>query len=349
MKKYLLALLFTISAIICLIPYPSKADNYSLTEMQIASVLYNEAGGAGRQSMMYVADVIRNRYVEQRTKYAKYSAGLTYADILFQGAFEGAAPKFANKTAAQLDQMGRNWSKNSGKWEQALKIARDTVSGALPKVAQGANSFNRSHSKSKSIFVDPATDHRFYSQEIGGIRHRSSLMSDDTPVNIDPSSYPQGSTTAPSSPTTSSNSDGSDESGNCLFENMQKLYMESSANDSENDSLCWYCNVVVVLTNSYLNSASNALPSSVSLGKLILQLGFLIWLAYYILQQVSSLSPITPGRMLQEILVMGFKVALAYVAIDSSVQDLIAQYFINPIVGFGLDYGNILFDGLAAT
>lgn len=348
MKKYILALLFVLSAVLWLIPWPSKAESYSLTEMQIASVLYNEAGGAGRQSMMYVADVIRNRYVEQRTKYARYSAGITYADILFQGAFEGAAPKFANKTAEQLDQMGRRWSGNSGKWEQALKIARDAVSGALPKVAQGANSFNRSHAISKSIFVDPATDHRFYNQEIGGIRHRPSLMSDDTPVNIDPSTYPQG-TTAPSSQAASTNSSGEDESGNCLFENMQKLYMDSSANDSDSDSLCWYCNVVIVLTNSYLNAASNALPSSVSLGKLILQIGFLIWLAYYILQQVSSLSPITPGRMLQEILFMGFKVALAYVAIDSSAQDLIAKYFINPIVGFGLDYGNILFDGLAAT
>lgn len=341
MKKYLISLLFLLSLILCLIPSPSKATGYSLTELQIASVLVNEAGGAGKQSMMYVADVIRNRYVEQRTKYPRYSAGITYADILFQGAFEGSAPKFANKSAAELDRMGRAWDRGSGKWETALKIAHDTVTGALPKVAQGANSFNRSHAVSKSIFVDPATDHRFYSQEIGGIRHRPSLMSDDTPVNIDPSTYPDGGT-PPTSPSTSSNSDAQEESGTCRFEEIKRIYLD----ESTDDTLCWYCNVVIVLTNSYLNAANAALPSAVELGKLILQLGFMIWLAYYILQQVSSFTPVTPGRMLQDILFMGFKVALAYVAISSSAKEVITDYFINPIVGFGLDYGMALYEGL---
>jgi len=78
---------------------------------------------------------------------------------------------------------------------------------------------------------------------------------------------------------------------------------------------------------------------------LILRIGFLIWLAFYILQQVSSLAPIAPGKMLQTILVMGFKVALATVAIRSGLP-VIREFFLNPIVGLGVDYGLALFDPL---
>ena len=351
-KKYVTALCFMLSLLLCLIPWPGNAENYSLTEMQIASVLYNEAGGAGKQSMMYVADAIRNRYTEERTKYARYSQGLTYADILFNQRrdrngrvwddFENSPAKFANKTADQLNEMGRRWDGGTGKWEQALQIARQVTTNTLPHLTQGSNSFNTTHPRSKSLFYDDATHHGFYWQELGGIKHNPNLLSDDTQANYDTSGVQHGSTPA-ASQTQTQNSNGAAESGNCLFENMKRIYME----DSQNDDLCWYCNVVIVMTNSFLNAAKNALPSSASLGKVILQWGFIIWLAYYILMQVSSFAPVTPGKMLQEILFMGFKVALAYVAIDSSPQSVIAEYFINPIVGFGLDYGIALYDGLA--
>ena len=125
----------------------------------------------------------------------------------------------------------------------------------------------------------------------------------------------------------------------CSFDEMQKLYMDAG------EDACWYCNVVVILTNAYLKSAGKALGSAKELGKLILKLGFSVWLALYILQQVSSFAPIASSKIIQEILLMSFKVALAYLAVDAA-ETVIVTYFLNPIGQLGIDYGGALFDKL---
>ena len=132
----------------------------------------------------------------------------------------------------------------------------------------------------------------------------------------------------------------------CTMDKMKEMYLQD---DTKVDDNCWYCKVVIVLTSAYLAAAKQALPVSVSLGKLCAKLGFMIWLAYYILLQVSSLAPITPFKMMQEILVMGFKVALVCIVLANEpnlVMNTITTYFINPIVGLGCDYGTALLDGL---
>lgn len=131
----------------------------------------------------------------------------------------------------------------------------------------------------------------------------------------------------------------------CSESEMAKIYMQS---DGEDSSACWYCKVVVILANAYLQAASKAIPSAVGLGKVILKFGFLIWLAYFILQQVSSFAPIKISKVIQDILVMGFKVSLAYFIMDSA-EVFIVNYFIDPIGTFGTDYGSALFDKLHNT
>lgn len=126
---------------------------------------------------------------------------------------------------------------------------------------------------------------------------------------------------------------------NCSLEAMKEMYLE----DGKAEEQCWYCKIVVVMINAFLQAAKAALPAAISLGEIILQLGFLIWLAYYILQQVSSFAPITIGKMLQEILVMGSKVALAWVCIHYSI-DVIREFYINPVFGLGIDYGKAIMD-----
>lgn len=133
-------------------------------------------------------------------------------------------------------------------------------------------------------------------------------------------------------------SEGHENAQMCSMANIQRSY------GADND-FCWYCSVVITMTNAYLKAAGAALPSAIALGKLILQLGFLIWLAYYILQQVSSFNPVQPSKMLQDILVMGFKVALAALAVDAA-NSVIVDYFINPIGELGTDYGMALYDKL---
>lgn len=124
------------------------------------------------------------------------------------------------------------------------------------------------------------------------------------------------------------------EAQKCGIENMQEMYLK----DGDVDKYCWYCKIVIILTNSYLNAASKSLSTSQELAKLILKLGFMIWLAYYILQQVSSFAPIQTGKMLQQILIMGFKVALAMLVIKQG-ETVIRELILNPIMGLGVDYG----------
>ena len=149
------------------------------------------------------------------------------------------------------------------------------------------------------------------------------------------------------------------DSSDCQLDRMTCIYLDKSKckEDSEysaksdapdTEESCWYCKIVIILVNAYLKVAKDALSATIFLGKIVLKAGFLIWLAYYILQQVSSMEQIAPGKMLQEILIMGFKVALAYLILEDGTQ-FISNYYINPIVSAGVDYGNEIFKGMNPT
>lgn len=127
---------------------------------------------------------------------------------------------------------------------------------------------------------------------------------------------------------------------NCKYSELKNKYMEGST--------CWYCMVVGKMTGSYLYAASLVIPTVKTLALMILRYGFLIWLALYILKQVSSLSPITGGKFLQEILIMGFKVLLATMIINNGISFLDA-YIMTPIIDTGIDIGNSIFNEIGTT
>lgn len=111
------------------------------------------------------------------------------------------------------------------------------------------------------------------------------------------------------------------------------------------EKACWFCRVAIVMTNAYLQAANKALPVAQDLGHMIVKLGFAIWLAIYLLQQVSSFSSTSPGKMLQEIIVMGFKCAFANLAISDGIT-FITQFILNPIMITGTDIGTAILNGL---
>lgn len=128
-----------------------------------------------------------------------------------------------------------------------------------------------------------------------------------------------------------------EKSGTCNLTSMESMYQATE----ENTKNCWYCTVVIVMTNAFLQSANSALPVMQQLGKIIVKLGFSIWLAIFILQQISSMGGISTGKMLQEILMMGFKCAFATYAINDGIS-FITKYIINPIMITGTDIGSAL-------
>lgn len=336
--------------------YPASVDaDYSLEQLRIANTLINEAGGLGETGLTYVAEVIRNQYNEQHVKYK--NDRITYSDILYHtwkpgqnSNFENSRDKFANKTKEQLEQMGKNRMKGSKDWQTALDLASKMLKGTLnSNLTKGANAFHACNKKYTTLAAAQACEPKntllainvtpkgfqnqiFYHWELGKFHH---AYDSDVVGAVDP----KYNFSSSSNGKAGSDSDGSRESGSCAMEAMQKMYL---TDDSKVDQYCWYCKIVIVLVNAYLSAANDALAATISLGKMILKLGFLIWLGYYLLQQVSSMKAVTPGKMLQDILVMGFKVALAYAAVGMGTQ-LIRDYYLDPIVGTGVDYGLALF------
>lgn len=141
------------------------------------------------------------------------------------------------------------------------------------------------------------------------------------------------------SPDTSS-ADNIADNSNCKYSELQKKYMDGST--------CWYCLIVGKMTGAYLYAASLVIPTVKTLSLMVLRYGFLIWLALFILKQVSSLSPVSSGKFLQELLIMGFKVLLATLIINNGIPFLNA-YLMTPIIDTGIDIGNSIFNELAGN
>lgn len=335
MKRYILTFVFLIVAVFMLIPLSARADQ-ELTESQIAAFLMKNSNGDDTSSMYLMADVLHNRMLSQQAQGAN---NLNYSDILFQSPdFQG----MGDMKGMQAEQINAAFQDQKS-WDAAKNIARQTVEGNVASNTNGANAFSTTKPVGKNVLYtqklpDGQTVYYYNDPEISKQRiyHDSTLSpepKEDVIEKLEQKERVEREST--------SNTDGSKEAGACKFENMKKVYMD----DSSDAKLCWYCNVVVLLMNAFFTSAAKALPTTVSLGKLLLEIGFLIWLAYFILQQVSSFAPITVGKMMQEILKMGFKVALAYAAVEKA-GPIISFYFINPVLDMGVSYGLELFRGL---
>lgn len=366
MKKIMQNLLLCFIMVTPLFMLPKSAYTYTLTELRIAATIALEAGGSGDRNktpMENVAKVIQERH--------QSNSRVTWSEVLYGGKYWFESSRgFASKNEEELLKYVQN--KAGTNWQYAIQLAQKTVNhGHARLVYNGkvANGFMRNYGGSlgPKLFTD-AIGHDFFNTQLGDQhvaafnRGREALngLSDTSPrqthdwdnavvdknINGATGNYSSGGSSSSSSGSSSRSSPtykpsegrGTEEAKQCSMDNIRQSY------GPDKDS-CWYCNVVIVLTNAYMNAAGKALPSAITLGKLILKLGFLIWLAYYVLQQVSSFAPVTPGKMLQDILVMGFKVALATVAVDAA-NSVIVEFFVNPIGELGTEYGMALYDRL---
>ena len=364
-KKYIAILLGIMSIFVnvTIVCASSELDLYS-----VAATLYGEAGSLEDQGIYMVAETIRNRYnfYNQRKKVDTISL----RDIVIANSQYLGFDKYKSKSLSQLKQEEARLSGQARRnWDRCMNIARQVADGTLTtNYARGAAAFNQdsvranqSTFRTKSVFADPShwlgssrkSPHVF----IGDFQIMSLLSPSGKKLasggfignNNTSGEVPSSSTESAEYPTASSSEmqAGSDDDGSdsaCSLSSMKKKYL--SGGDVK--SACWYCKIVIVLTNAYLKVAAQAIPTAVALGEIILKYGFMVWLAYYILQQVSSMKSITPGKTLQEILVMGCKVAAAS-AILGNALPFISEYFLNPIIGLGTDYGMQILQGIQRT
>lgn len=115
---------------------------------------------------------------------------------------------------------------------------------------------------------------------------------------------------------------------NCDIENMRKMYQ----------SKCYSCVIIKTLMETFLNACSKAYDVTSEAGLKLLVFGSLIWMAFFVMKNVSSLSNVEPGAMVNTLITFLFKVMVAAILISSGLGVLV-KYTINPILTAGADMG----------
>lgn len=119
-----------------------------------------------------------------------------------------------------------------------------------------------------------------------------------------------------------------DDDNSCDIDGMRKQYQ----------SKCYSCVIIKTLLETFLNACSKAYDITSEAGVKLLVLGALVWMAFFVMKNVSSLSNIEPGAMMNTLTVFLFKVMVAYILITSGLGVLV-KYTINPLLTAGADMG----------
>ena len=106
---------------------------------------------------------------------------------------------------------------------------------------------------------------------------------------------------------------------------------------------CHSCKVIKILMSTFINGCSVLEDVSKSAGTTILLFCFMLWIAFFVLQQLGSLKNIEPMDMVNKLLVMFFKVMCTYLVIQAGF-DLLLNYLIVPVLQWGVDFGSIMLD-----
>ncbi len=101
---------------------------------------------------------------------------------------------------------------------------------------------------------------------------------------------------------------------------------------------CYSCIIIKTLITTFMDAASNVQDVTTDAGTKILQLGLMIWLAFFVLKNVTSLTNVEPGSMINTLFTMLFKCFVAYVFITSGITAFM-MYIIEPIMDAGASYG----------
>ena len=126
------------------------------------------------------------------------------------------------------------------------------------------------------------------------------------------------------------------DNGTCNIQSMREQYQSS----------CYSCIVIKTLMETFLNACSKAYDVTSEAGVKLLVWGALIWMAFFVMKNVSSLSSIEPGAMMNTLAVFLFKVMVAYILITSGLGVLI-KYTVNPLLTAGADMGIAFTDAVS--
>jgi len=118
-------------------------------------------------------------------------------------------------------------------------------------------------------------------------------------------------------------------------------------NEMVNDYMgtCYSCVIVSILISTFMDAVESTYDVCRDAGVMLLAIGSLIWIAFFVLGKISSFVSLEPMKILQELFTFFFKCLLAYVLITSGLKTLVTL-IVNPILIAGADYGISVIDAV---
>ena len=117
----------------------------------------------------------------------------------------------------------------------------------------------------------------------------------------------------------------------CVTSNFYNMYTAS----------CFGCEITKILASAFINAAAKAEEVSQKAGYVILTVATLIWIAIFVLKNVSSFATVEPRQMIQQLMVQLFKVLLAFVLISSGFKTIL-HYTMEPLMIAGTDFADAI-------
>lgn len=102
---------------------------------------------------------------------------------------------------------------------------------------------------------------------------------------------------------------------------------------------CFACMTIKVLLEAFMTAGAMTYDVSKEAGKILLTLGSMLWLAFFVITKISSFTNPEGPKMMGELLKFAFKVMAAFVMLDAGIAVMV-DYFINPILAAGADLAN---------
>lgn len=121
------------------------------------------------------------------------------------------------------------------------------------------------------------------------------------------------------------------EGTNCVTENLMAMY----------SSTCYSCEITEILVSAFVRASAKAYQVSREAGNAILVVGFVLWVCFFVLKNISSFTTVEPMKMIQDLLIQVFKVFLAFVIVNSGIPTIL-HYTMEPLMLAGTDFGTAI-------
>lgn len=116
----------------------------------------------------------------------------------------------------------------------------------------------------------------------------------------------------------------------CIVGNFVSMY-----------STCYGCEIVETLASAFVKAASKGYDLSRQAGNAVLVVCTILWIAIFVLKNISSFATVEPRKMVQELLIQFFKIMVAFIVINAGIQTIL-HYTLVPLVTAGTDFADAI-------